>query len=155
VRQVVGRSVVVARVVRAGVVVDAIVARGDHKQRVRAGGRGDRVANRGGVPRPAEARVDDVRPMRARVREPRRDILVRPVSVSVQHTYGHQAHLPVHTGDADSVVTAGTDRSGDVRAVAVEVTRLAVVLDEVETGYHVGREVEVVARDSGIDHGDL
>ena len=101
--------------------------------------------------------------------------LVEPAAVGVQELEGHDLDVPVDAGDADAVVAHGADGAGDVRAVAVVVHRVAVVVDEVvavdvvdvavavvvdavagdlaRVGPDVGGQVGVGVVDAGVDHG--
>jgi hypothetical protein len=81
-------------------------------------------------------------------------LVVRPAPAFVENADRHEADIPVDARDAEAVVPCRPDRARDVRAVAVLVTRVAVVVHEVVTREHVRRQVGVVVGDAGIDNCD-
>src|SRR3954471_15916319 len=120
-----------------GVDVDvlAIVPGRDDEEGV---GRGaDRVEDRLRERRAGHTHVDDTSTVSRRVRDAGGDGRVRSRTVEAEHPYGHQLRLP---GDANDigrpwtrrvVVAACSDRSRDVRTVAVFVLWIVVVRDRV------------------------
>ena len=144
---------VVARVRREVVVVLPVVPGGDDEER-RPGGSIDRVLHQLRVAAASEARVHDLGAVRGGIREAVRDGRIGSAG-RPEHAYRHERDGPVHAGDADAVVPAGADRSGDVRPMALFVSGVGVVCEEVVARDHVLREVRVVVGDTSVDDGDL
>ena len=84
------------------------------------------------------------------------------LAVPVEHAHGHDLRAVGEAGHADRVVHALGDGRGDVRAVAVEVVRVLVAVDEVVAGHEavaaqVGRADEAAAvgvGDARVEHRD-
>ena len=81
---------------------------------------------------------------------------------AVEHAHGHDPRPVGEAGDAEAVAGRLGDRARDVRAVAVEVVGVGVVVDEVvaldEAVEQVGRAAVAAARrvgDAGVEHRDL
>ena len=121
-----------------------VVAGREDEERVLAGHRLDRVADRGRPGRAAEAAVDDVGVVGAGVVDRADDRAPRQGSGGVPRPHRHDRDVPVDARDVGGVVALGPDRPGDVRAVAVVVERRVVVLDEVPAAGVVDPAVAVV-----------
>ena len=118
-------------VVGSRVRVLATVAGGrDEERSVRVGIR-DRVLEslRELLPAPGVVRGDRAHPGRVKDRADR--VVCGSLPVRAEELERHDLDVPVHAGNADSVRAGGPDRPGDVRAVAVVVERVVVVVHEV------------------------
>ena len=135
------RLVVVARV---GIEVPAAVPCREREEGVRARGVRDGVGDRLAELRRTEASVDDVGAVVAGVLDGVDDVRVLEAPGRVRSPHRHDRYVPVDARDAGAVVAFGADRAGDVSAVAVEVERRVVVLDEVPAADVVNEPVAVV-----------
>ena len=129
------------------------------------------------VLRPAEAEVDDARPVGGGVADRLGDAVRRPRPVLVEHLEDHQPRPRRDPDHAAAVLGRGDDprdvgavapavaqvvagaRGREVDAVDVVDVAVAVVVDAVarhlvEVGPDVRREVRVVEPRAGVDHGD-
>ena len=113
-----------ARAVGRRVVVDVVVAGGDHVQRVRV--RLDRRQLRLVEPRAAEAGVDDAHAHLAGVVEGLRDRDAGAAAAGAERPQRHDLRPGRDTGDALVVVGLRRDGAGDVGAVPVVVLRRVV-----------------------------
>ena len=174
------RDVVRRRIRRCGVVVRAVVPRRGDEERVASVRELDRFqeALREVASRPRV--VEDVGTVRSRVEDGADGVRGRAGSVAAEELQAHQADVPVHADDADTVVSDRTDRAGDVRPVPLVVCRVVVAVDEVPAAPVVDVAVSVVVDviraaavavlsgvdprvrgeigmrlvDAGVDHGD-
>ena len=142
-----------ARVLGRGVVVDAVavvvaVAGGRDEQDLRVPP--DRLAQDLGEGGADEARVHDPRALGRRVVERAHDRAVADDAVGVGDPQRHQADLPAHAGGADAVVAARAGDARDVSAVAVDVLRVVVAVDEVPAAPVVDEAVAVVVATVGL-----
>ena len=101
----------------------------------------------------AERRVDHAHAAVARVGERGGDVGGAPAAGGVQHAQRHDLRLRSDADDAGAVLGRG-DRAGDVRAVAVGVLRVGVVVDEVVAGHEPAGEVRMAEVDAGVDDRD-
>ena len=109
-----------------------------------------------------EREVDDLRALAGGVADARADRDAVAGARAVEHAHGHDPRPVGEPGDAEAVAGRLRDRARDVRAVAVEVVGVGVVVDEVvaldEAVEQVGRALVPVAGrvgDAGVEHGDL
>ena len=124
--------------------------------------------------------VEHIGTVRSRVEDRADCICGRPGSVAAEELQPHQADVPVHADDADTVVSDRADRAGDMRPVPLVVCRVVVAVDEVPAAPVVDVAVSVVVDavrattravlsgvdprvrgeigmrlvDAGVDHGD-
>ena len=143
------------------------VARGADHERALAAGVAERVEDVGDLPaRDAgvelEREVDDLRALAGGVADARADRDAVAGARAVEHAHGHDPRPVGEAGDAEAVAGRLGDRARDVRAVAVEVVGVGVVVDEVvaldEAVEQVGRALVAVAGrvgDAGVEHRDL
>jgi len=116
---------------RRGVVVARVVPGRRDEQHAGGVGGGDRVGERLRILAAAPAVVHHPRAHIGGVDDGVDGVRGEAEAVRPDEFHAHQAHVPVHPGDADAVVAGRADGSRDVRAVAVVVRGIGVAVVEI------------------------